>query len=158
MSDTANKSALAKSVFNTLCETLDKKEWKYEKHIEELIITFSASGDDLPMDFLLLIDEDRQLIRLFSFLPFIVEEDKRMEMAVATCAASFGLPDGSFDYNISKGKISFRLTATFRDSKIGEELFNYLVACSGTIVDHYNDKFFALNKGYLSLEDFLKDA
>lgn len=157
MSDT-NNSALAKSIYNTLCETLDKKDWHYEKNIEDLVITFTSRGDDLPMQFVLKIDEDRQLIRLFSPLPFEVDEDKRMEMAIATCAATFGLPDGSFDYDITKGRISFRLTATFRNSKIGEELFDYLVICSCAIVDQYNDKFFALSKGYMSLEDFLKDA
>lgn len=157
MSDT-NNSALAKSVYDTLCETLDKRDWKYEKYIEDLVITFTASGNDLPMNFVLKIDEDRQLIRLLSFLPFEVNEDKRMEMAIATCAATYGLPDGSFDYDITEGKISFRLTATFRESKIGEALFDYLVICSGVIVDRYNDKFFALSKGYMSLEDFLKDA
>ena len=157
MSDT-NNSALAKSVYNTLCETLDKRDWNYEKHIEDLVITFSVSGNDLPLKFILKIDEDRQLIRLFSPLPFEVNEDKRMEMAIATTAATFGLPDGSFDYDITRGRISFRLTATFRESKIGEELFDYLVVCSSVVVDQYNDKFFALSKGYMSLEDFLKEA
>lgn len=156
MSD-VNKEALAESVFDNLCKTLDDREWNYKKHEEDFVVTFTARGDDLPMDFVLAVDVDRQMLRLFSRLPFTVDEDKRMEMAIATCDASNRLADGNFDYDITTGKISFRMTTTFRNSVIGNELFDYLIVTSFITVDEFNDKFFALSKGVLSLEDFLNN-
>lgn len=153
-----NEIARAKTVYNNLCAALDQRDWKYKRHDDDLTITFGVAGDDLPMDFIFIVDEDRQLLRVFSKLPFSVPEDKRMDLAIATCAATYGLADGSFDYNISKGTIFFRLTTSFRQSNIGNEMFNYLIGISEAVVDDYNDKFFALSKGLLSLEDFLKST
>ena len=147
--------ARAKAVYDDLCATLDKRNWKYTKHDEYLTITFGIIGNDLPMDFVLGVDAQRQLLRMFSKLPFITPEDKRMDLAIATCVASDRLADGSFDYDITTGKIVFRMTASFRESKIGEGLFEYMINCSSVTVDEYNDKFFALSKGLISIKDFI---
>ncbi len=152
----ANELALAKTVYGDLCAALDKRGWHYQKHDDTLVVTFEVSGEDIPMDFVLAVDADRQLLRVFSKLPFTVPEDKRMELAIATCAATYGLVDGSFDYDIAKGTIVFRMTASFRESRIGDGLFQYLISCSCYTVDDYNDKFLALSKGLIDVDEFLK--
>lgn len=70
-----------------------------------------VQGDDLPMQFILIVDGERQLIRLLSPMPYAMSEDKRIGGALATCAASYSMPDGSFDYDLSDGSIIFRMTA-----------------------------------------------
>ena len=152
------KIELAKQVYQTLCESIEKREWKYGKDEEKLIVHFGVSGDDLPMNFVISVDEERQLIRLMSPLPFKMGESKRMEGAIATCVASYGMADGSFDYDLSDGEIVFRMTASFRDSVIGEGLFQYLISCSCAMVDKYNDQFLAIDKDIMSITDFIKKS
>lgn len=153
--DDQNEMALAQTVYADLCAMLDKRGWSYKKYEEDLVITFGVAGEDIPMDFIIGVDTERQLIRVLSKLPFTVPEDKRMELAIAACVASYGLPDGSFDYDIAKGTIVFRLTASFRESKIGDGLFEYLIGCAGVVVDEFNDRFFALCKGIISINEFI---
>ena len=148
--------ALAKTVYEDMCAALDRRNWKYDRHDDDLVVTFTVTGEDLPMEFVLIVDADRQLIRVLSKLPVKVPEDKRMDLAIATCIITNKLADGSFDYDISNGDIYFRLTSSFRESKIGDKLFDYLVGVSCFTVDSYNDKLFALAKGLMSIEDFLK--
>ena len=147
----------AKAVFAALCKALENKGLKFKKDEEAMTILFIVDGDDIPMQFILKVDAERQLIRLLSPLPFTMSEDKRMEGAIATCAATFGLTDGSFDYDLTEGRIIFRLTASFRESLIGEELFHYMIVCACIAVDEYNDKFLALDKGLLSITDFIEN-
>lgn len=147
--------AAARTVFENLCASLDRRNWRYQRHDDDLVVTFGVSGEDIPMDFVLAVDAGRQLLRLFSRLPFTVPEDKRMDLAIATCVASNGLADGSFDYDIAKGTIVFRMTASFRESKIGDGLFEYLIGCSSFTVDLFNDRFLALCKGLISINDFI---
>lgn len=153
-----NKLAAAKTVYDDLCASLDKRGWKYTKHDEDLVVTFGVTGDDIPMDFMLDVNADRQLLIVLSRLPFTVPEDKRMDLAIATCVASFGLADGSFDFDIATGDITFRLTASFRDSRIGDGLFDYLIGVSSYSVDEYNDKFLAVSKGIMSINDFIANS
>lgn len=154
----ADKKMLAQKVYKTICAALDAREWTYQKDEAKLLVHFGVSGEDLPMTLILMADADRQLIRVMSPLSFKLDEDKRVEGAIAVCAASYGMADGSFDYDLSDGSIVFRMTASFRESTIGEELIQYLISCTCAMVDKYNDKFLALSKGVMSLEDFIKNA
>jgi hypothetical protein len=146
----------ANKVYADLCAALDRRNWKYNRQDEKLTVTFGVSGDDIPMDFSFSVDEKRKLLRVFSRLPFNVPEDHRMDLALATCAVNYKLADGSFDYDLATGRIGFRLTASFRESSIGDGLFDYLIACSCSTVDDYNEKFLRVGNGTVSLEDFLQ--
>ena len=152
------KMELAKQVYQTLCDAIERRDWNFEKDEEKLLVHFGVNGDDIPMQFILIVDAERQLIRVMSPLPFKMSESKRMEGAIAACAASYGMADGSFDYDLSDGTIVYRMTASFRESLIGEGLFQYMISCSCAMVDKYNDQFLALDKGIMSITDFIAKA
>lgn len=145
------------TVYQTLCRTLDKRNWKYNRDDDNLCVTFDVSGDDFPMSFVIGIDAERQIIRLLSRLPLTMSEENRMLGAAAACIAGYYLVDGNFDYDVGSGTIHFRMTACFRESIIGEELFAYLIDCACGTIDAYNDKFFMLNKGLIDLQKFSED-
>ena len=155
MNEEMEKKIRARKVYDTLCQAIENREWVYDKKEEDLVVQFRVSGDDLPMFFTLAIDEQRQLIRLFSPMTFKISEDKRMEGAIATCVATNALVDGAFDYNLEDGNICFRLNSCFWGSEIGEDVLQYMISCAVATVDDYNDMFQALDKGYLSLEAFI---
>lgn len=148
---------LAKEAFALLCKTFDDKGMKYDKEEDKLFAHIGVSGEDIPMDFFVQCDAERQLVKVISFLPFKMCEEKRIEGAIATSYVNYQIADGSFDYNFADGKIAFRMTSSFRESLIGAELFDYMVGCSIFTVDRYNDQFLMLNKGMLSIEDFIKN-
>lgn len=150
-----DKNVSAQQVYNTLCDALDARNWHYNKTEEKLAVTFGVNGDDLPMEFVIIVDEKRQLVRLMSMLPYKMPEDKRVEGAIACIVASYGMVDGSFDFNMEDGAIIFRMTASFRESQLGQGLFTYMIDCSCAMVDRYNDKFLAVGKGIMTIQDFL---
>lgn len=146
----------ARNVFNTLCEMLDEKNFHYDKHEEDLTITFGMNGEDIPMQFVVNIDAKRELVRLLSPLPLAFDEDKRVDAAVATCQINYRLADGSFDFDFKTGRVLFRMTSSFTDSLISKDLFEYMIAVAGYTVDEYNDKLFMLAKGMIPVDEFFK--
>ena len=146
----------AQAAFQALCEMLDEKDWHYEKDAENLQISCGARGEDLPIEIRIEVDADRQLIVLYSQIPFAAPENRRAEMAVAVSAANNGMIDGSFDYNYLGGEIIFRMTSSFRDSLIGKEVFEYMLFCSCFTVDKYNDKFLMVAKNDMTYEEIVK--
>ncbi|MBO5312885.1 MAG: YbjN domain-containing protein [Clostridia bacterium] len=152
-----NELRLAKEVYETLCSALDNRNWRYSRNDEKLIIDVSVSGDDLPMDFMIKCDADYQIIRLQSFLPFKMSEEKRVEGSIVTNYINYRLVDGSFDYNIGDGTILFRLTSSFRDSLVQEEVFDYMIDVSCGTIDAYNDKLLMLSKGLMSISDVIQE-
>ena len=145
----------AKEVYEKLCAAIEDRDWKYEKKEEDLVVVFSVSGEDIPMHFVIKVDAKRSLVRVTSPLMFHMPEEKRVDGAIASCAASFGLADGSFDYDISDGSIAFRMTATYRDSEISEKMLQYMISCACHVVDLYNDRFLMLSLGKIDVDAFL---
>lgn len=145
----------AKETFAKLCQTLDSREWRYKKDEEGLSVECGAQGEDLPMEITIRVDADRMLVLLISHLPFVIQEDKRLDTAVAVSTINNMLVDGCFDFDIRTGHMFFRMTNSFIESELSEELFMYLLLCSCKTIDEYNDKFLMLAKGMLSIEQFL---
>lgn len=147
----------AKNIYAQLCKVLDKREWKYDKLDDKLAVGFIVRGEDIPMEFIFNVDVERQLVRLRSQLPFNFAEDKRLEGAIVTSRANCLLVDGYFEYDITDGETSFKITTSCRDSIISDETIEYMLQCALFVVEEFNDKFMAVSKGYLSVEQFLKD-
>lgn len=146
----------AKETFATLCSMLDNRGWHYEKNEEKLLIKSGVKGDDLPIDFIMTVDPQSEIVTFLSLLPFKADEAKRIDMALAVCVANYGLKDGSFDYKVEDGSIIFRLTSSYRGSTLSEDLFEYMLMLSATTVDEYNDKFFMISKGAMSIQQFIE--
>ena len=75
---------------------------------------------------------------------------------MAVCMANHGLVRGSFDYDISDGEIRYRLTAAYRDSVLGPDLFEYMIGAAASTVEAYNDRFFMLAKKMITIEKFIE--
>ena len=151
----ARNGMTAKEAFKAVCNMLDSANLKYDTDVSELKIICGIQGDDFPVRMQIMIDEDHTLVALYSQMPFDVPEDKRIEFALAISKVNNSLADGSFDYDMRDGSILFRLTLSYCDSVIGSEAFFYQLLVSFKTIDQYNDKFFMLSKGAISIEDFL---
>lgn len=150
------KKCQAKKVFEVLCSAIEGRSWTYEKKEDTYTVIFHVSGEDIPMPFGIQIDPESALIRLTSPLPFSMPEGKRVEGAIAVSAVNYGLADGNFDYDLANGSIVFRMTTSYRDSVIGEKLFQYMISNACQTVDAYNDKFLMLAKGLIEINAFFK--
>ena len=146
----------AKEIFNALVDMLDTRDWKYEKFEENLVIKSGIKGEDLPIEFIVVVKPKNQVVQLLSRLPFQIPEAKRVDAAIAICVANNGLVDGSFDYDISDGNITFRLTTSYRESTLGADLFEYMILVSAGTIDDYNDKFFMIAKDMMTIQQFIE--
>lgn len=146
----------AQEVYATIIRMLDTRDWKYSKHEEDLLIKSGLKGEDLPVEFILVVNPRNQVVQFISRLPFDIPEDKRVDGAIAVCTANYGLIDGSFDYDLRDGEIRYRLTCSYRDSQLSEDLFEYMIMAAASTVDNYNDRFFMLAKGRMTVQQFIE--
>ncbi len=146
----------AKVVYEGLCNALTHDEWNFNRHDEDLTISTGAKGDDLPINFIVSVDENRELVCLLSRMDFEVKEDKRTELAIAITIINNKLANGNFDFDLGNGKITFRMALSYRGSVLGREAFEYLIHVSVATIDEFNEKFLALATDMMDLEKFLE--
>lgn len=154
--DDAKLMQKAKAVYETFCDALTADDWKYTRHDEDLVITCGAKGEDLPMDILVRVDAQRQLISVLSRMPLAFDENKRIEGNLAVCVANKGMVHGCFDFDNNNGKIYFRMANSYRGTVISKDLCLYMMYCACSTIDNYNDKFLMLTKGMITLDQFIK--
>ncbi|MGN0655634.1 MAG: YbjN domain-containing protein [Ruminiclostridium sp.] len=146
---------LGKNVYETICAMFDENGYRYSGHEDNLTITCSFRGDDLPMDMCFAVYEDRQLVRLTSPMPFNIPEEQRAYAALAVNAANCSILNGHFVFDMSDGSIVYCVNQSYIDSILGKEVFNYMLAIANSTIDKFNDLFFMLGKGMITLDDFL---
>ena len=146
----------AREVYYSIVDMLDEKGWRFERFDEDLVIRSGIKGEDLPIEFFMFVKQKNQLVQFISEIPITVPDDKRIDIAIAVAVVNNGLIDGSFDFDISSGKIRFRLTSSYRDSYLGADVFEYMILCASSTVDEYNEKFFMLSKGMMTLQEFME--
>lgn len=143
----------AKVMFNTLCSSLDKKNWKYNKDEENLIVRTSAVGDDLTMKLYIKVDAARSVMYLKSSMPFSVPQDKIMDMTQAVIIANWAMLNGSFEMDRSDGYIAFKVVIPFMESIISERVCKYMIDMSCDMIDKFNDKFLAVSEGRMTIDE-----
>ena len=146
----------ARSVYASLVNSLTARDWNFEPNEENLLIRSGIRGEDLPIEFIMIVNPRNEVVQFLSALPFTIPEDMRVDGAIAVAVANYGLVDGSFDYDINDGEIRFRLTCSYRDSVLGGDLFEYMIGAAASTVEKYNDRFFMLAKKMITIEKFIE--
>lgn len=142
--------------FDALCAALDERRWYYEKDKECYALSVKANGQDLFMELEIRCDVDKRIVTMISHLPFIVPEERRVEMAQAISYVNAYLGEGSFDYHYRKGVLCFRMASSYRGSVLSKTAFDRMIMMSFSTVDQYNDKLLLYALGTLSLNELVK--
>ena len=145
----------AQQIYDSLVKMLEERDWKFRRFDEDLVVSAIIGTQDLPVEFTVRVNESSEALMFRSVLPIKFPENKRVEGAVATCVASYGLPKGCFEYDISDGEIAFRFASSYVDTVLSDDLMEKMILYSAGVIDRYNDNFFALAKGFMTLDDFI---
>lgn len=76
---------------------------------------------------------------------------------MAVALANNNVIDGMFLYDLENGIISYKFTSNYKDSVLGEGLFEFMIGCAIKTIDDYNDKFYLISKKMLGLEEFVQE-
>ena len=144
-------------VFNTICSVFEKKQWKYEKNREKLLVKSGFASKDFPVEFTIRIQTKNEIVSLVSKLPFKISDENCTDLAMAVALANNNVIDGMFLYDLENGIISYKFTSNYKDSVLGEGLFEFMIGCAIKTIDDYNDKFYLISKKMLGLEEFVQE-
>ena len=143
-------------VYDMIKKHLQGVDFSFDEHREDLAITLTVHGDDLPIRTIIRVLEDKDVVSIRCPMPGHIDEDKRMEMAVAVTVANYGMINGGFQMDMSDGELTFNLSQTYRGMQLSDEAIRYMLGIAFNTTDKYNDRFFMLNKGVITLEKFIE--
>lgn len=139
---------------------LDKHNLRYNEDNDSksaFYLTFETK--DFPIQNKISVMEKPNLLSLYSYFDFEVEEEKRVETLMGISMINFELSSGCFDFDLNTGHIIFRIQTCYpKSGQVEDEFIDYLLMLTNHIVDYFNDKLFFLISGKSSLEDFYQQV
>lgn len=149
----------AKEVFKKFTQYLQKIEWNFKTDTSDgnLFIVTNVVGDDLPMEIIIKIIAERQIIYISSPLPFKFEKERKTAGTVAVCMINNSILNGSFTFDFEDGSMAFKLVSSYCGCEVvSDEFFEYLITVTAVTVDKYNDNLLMISKGKMNMEDLIK--
>ena len=147
---------MGKAIYESLCSVLDKMGVHYKKVEDDLVIAFGYKGEDMNHDLIIAVNVRQEAIQLIEKLPFEISAERATDVACAVCYVNDQILSGKFTYNM-EDRLSFEVTQIFTGSLIGEEALHRMIMTLIITVENYDDKFMALNKGYIKVEEFKRN-
>ncbi len=145
----------ATKIYNIFCNKIIENNLKTAKEDDKLRVSFSAMGKDDPMNFRIMIEEKSQLIKIRSYIPISIPDEKKDVVAIALCVVNSRITDGNFDYDSQQKMVFFRITNSFKDVDIDEDIVEYLLNYSLFIVDKFDTVIKTFSAGIMSFEELL---
>ncbi len=153
--DAQDLHARSVEVYNALCKAIDNIGYRYEKNDDSLSVSISLQGDDLVIEIAISVNEQLQLIQLFSPGVFLCPEDKLSDMTAAVNNVNCILGEGNFEYDTKYRRVVFKLTESYNNRDVNNEFVKHLLWVLIYVVDLYNDKFFMVSKGVMNPDNLL---
>lgn len=115
---------IAQNVYDMIISTLKSQDYKFLQP-DNLKVAFQIETDDTPIVFSVVIDAERQLIRMIAGYSITFPKERRIDGAIATCSTNCNLVAGGFDFDYETGSVVFRISASFAGSIISPTFFVY---------------------------------
>ena len=74
-----SNSSTALQVYEMFKKYLSDCDYRFDPHDDDLVITLTVHGEDLPQPTMIRVDKEREVIRVLSPLPSRIPEDKRID-------------------------------------------------------------------------------
>lgn len=147
---------IAEETFDTLCGTLDEMNWNCDIDREKLQIATRIKSDGLPFNLRMVMDVEREFMLLYATFDFNIPVDKIAECALCLCMINDNLVDGTFDLNVTSGRLRFRMSLSFRDGLVSAESCGGFLALAVHIINEYSEKLQMAAAGQLSAAEMLR--
>lgn len=152
----AEKQYQANVMKNTLCQTLNSMEWKYEVRENGLIFTF-VTGENVKMPLFIFVDEEKSVMFIHSPLEYTVAEDMVPEVALATLNVNISILNGTFDFDTENRRHVFKIVLPYMDCAISEAACRYTILLACQTVDHFAPMLRSVAEGKMTAAELKKE-
>ena len=127
----------ASMTMGLVCGYLDAQEWSYRLREDKPALETGVSGETCVFSICITVVGDPANLGVLIYLPMIVPEARRLEMAEAITRANYDLLNGCFELDFSDGELRYRASMPLADGTVTEEQFRELLFYAIAMADQY---------------------
>jgi len=151
---------MAEHIYESTKEILDEREISYEAEQEEdtgdYTVVFNYRGEDMNHRMVIRAMGRRGMLTFSEALYFEVDKKNLPKLIDACNRINTVLMLGTFYYD-GEDSVRFYNPLLFSNSSVSKETVDELMLRSISIIEEYDDKLLAVNKGYLDPEKVISE-
>ncbi|MBX9680538.1 MAG: YbjN domain-containing protein [Gemmataceae bacterium] len=124
-------------LFSKLIDFMDKEEWKYEILEGETTIRFHFKTKTGRLLCFGDVEEDKQFVLFYSYLPVNVPDDKLVEIAEFLTRANRGIRIGNFEMDYDTGEICYKTSLDIEGGDLTHKVMDNLLRANLSTTDRY---------------------
>lgn len=150
-----NEQSTGVQIFDMCCDVLKTTGLQYRSNKENLVVVCSYAGVKSAHQLVMKIDTAKELIMFGEQLQIEIKENKKNEVAQATCSANRHIGLGRFVYDLDK-TVSYEIVQSYSGCVISPLFIQRTLVLFLTTLEHYENRYELLNKGKITVENFWK--
>ncbi len=151
-----NRRAVA--VYHSILRMMKQEKIRCAPDRRHLAINGGFRGAALPIDFRIAVEAAHNRVLLLSRLPFAVDSGRQVDVAMGVAYVNSLISDGSFDYDMQKESLMFRLVACYGAGTADPEFARYILFSSCSAIAAYDRQLLLLSQGDMEFDRFVKAA
>ena len=124
-------------IFNTLIDFLDEEEWKYEILEGESAVRFYFKGSSGSMFCFAHVDEEKDWLLFYSYLPVNTPDHKLAMMAEFVTRANRGMRIGNFELDYEDGEIRYKTSIDIEGGALTNKMIDNLLRANLSTMNRY---------------------
>lgn len=146
----------AKAAYKAITDFLDDSNLKYEARPNDNVVFVTITGEDFPVTLMFTVRAEAQRVETYSQIPIEIKSEKAVDVAMACAAINNRIAYGKFCLYFDRSVCTYE-NSEYIDGLEGfsSEYGRRIVATAYSIVEAYNDKIYAVNRGVLGVKELL---
>jgi len=124
-------------LYDAVVDYLIEDGWQFNVAQEEVAVQFGFRGSSTIWQCLCLVDEENQLVRMYSIAPVVVPQELRPAVAEYITRANYGLPLGNFELDYNDGEVRFKTSIDVEGGQFTSTMIANLFNSNLLMMDRY---------------------
>ena len=125
------------AIFDTMAEFFKKDEWPTMPIQDQTAMSMNFQGQNGRWGCIGRVEEQKEIVLFYSYLPVKVPEDKRPIMGDFLTRANYGLYIGNFEMDFNDGEVRFKTSLDVEGDRLSFDLMKRLVYNNVGVMDKY---------------------
>lgn len=150
---TQEKHEKGLGMLRMIATTLEDLKLVFETNEDRMLCTFLFKNDDMEHRIIVQVNDEDEYIRIVDLFPFKIPTERYPDAFEALSRANYGLKYGMFSIDCSDGVIQYEILQMYQESLLGAAVVKKMVLATINIVEQYDDKLFAIGKGFIKASE-----
>ncbi len=124
-------------IFSRLIDFMEEEDWKYEILEGESVLRFNFKGRSGRLLCYADVEEQKDWLIFYSYLPVNTPSDKLPAMAELICCANRGMRIGNFELDFEDGEIRYKTSIDIEGGELTDKMIHNLLQANLSTMDRY---------------------